>query len=121
MSSSEVVKKIPKYRLLGKSGLRVSPISIGAMTFGDKWKSFMGSTTDDDIYKIITEYHHMGGNFIDTANVYQFGQSEEKPWALEKSGINRDEFVIATKYSNVEWGKDPNLRGNNKKKFKTCC
>jgi len=64
----------------------------------------------------------MGGNFLDTANVYQNGQSEEKiAWAIKKSGINRDEFVIATKYSNKEFGKDPNLRGNSKKKFKTCC
>jgi aryl-alcohol dehydrogenase-like predicted oxidoreductase len=63
----------------------------------------MGSTSDEDIYKIITEYHGMGGNFIDTANVYQYGQSEQKiackiiffiKGALEKSGINRDEMVI---------------------------
>jgi aryl-alcohol dehydrogenase-like predicted oxidoreductase len=76
----------------------------------------MGATSDDDIYKIITEYKSMGGNFIDTANVYQYGQSEEKiAWAMKKAGINRDEMVIATKYSNREMGDDPNLRGNNKK------
>jgi len=86
------------------------------MTFGDKWKGFMGQTPDEDILKIITEYKQMGGNFLDTANVYQAGQSEEKiAWAIKKAGINRDEFVIATKYSNKESGSDPNLRGNNKK------
>jgi len=53
-------------------------------------------------------------------NFYQHGQSEEKiAWALEKSGINRDEFVIATKFSLPTDGKDPNLRGNNKKSLVT--
>jgi aryl-alcohol dehydrogenase-like predicted oxidoreductase len=70
----EKVEKIPKYKLLGKSGLRVSPISIGTMTFGNKWDKLMGCSSDEDIYKIITEYKKMGGNFLDTANIYQFGQ-----------------------------------------------
>jgi aryl-alcohol dehydrogenase-like predicted oxidoreductase len=46
--------------------------------FGDNWKGFMGSTSDEDIEKIISKYYEVGGNFIDTANVYQYGQSEEK-------------------------------------------
>jgi len=109
-------KIIPRYRLFGKCGLRVFPISIGAMTFGDRWKDFLGSTSDEDIEKILGAYHAAGGNFIDTANVYQFGQSEEKiAHTLKKLNIPRDDFVIATKYSNVEHGKIPNNRGNHKK------
>jgi len=86
------------------------------MTFGDKWKGFMGSTTDEDILKIFKRYHELGGNFIDTANVYQYGQSEEKvSWGLQKNNIPRDDMVIATKYTNIEQGKEPNNRGNHKK------
>jgi len=113
----EEVKKVPSYRLLGSSGLRVFPLCLGAMTFGSKWSNFMGSTSDEDILKIMKKYYEIGGNFIDTANVYQNGESEEKlAWAINKLGINRDELVIATKYTNYEFGlRPPNNRGNQKK------
>lgn len=115
--TTEEKKLVPKYRLLGRSGLRVHPINLGAMTFGSKWESMMGSTSDEDILKIMKKYYEIGGNFIDTANVYQFGESEEKiSWALKKLNINRDDMVIATKYTNIEaTSRVPNNRGNQKK------
>src|ERR1700675_3461832 len=56
-----------KYRLLGKSGLRVSEASLGTMTFGEDWG---WGSSKDEAQKIYETYREAGGNFIDTANVY---------------------------------------------------
>jgi aryl-alcohol dehydrogenase-like predicted oxidoreductase len=62
-----------KYRLLGHSGLRVSEVALGTMTFGDPWG--WGSPKDES-RKVYESYRETGGNFIDTANFYTGGSSE---------------------------------------------
>jgi len=89
---------LARYRFLGNSGLRVSPLCLGGMNFGDRWE-FMGKVSKEEVFKILETYVSKGGNFIDTANAYHGGQSEE--WLgefMEKKG-NRDDLVIATKYT----------------------
>ncbi len=61
------------YLTLGRSGLRVSPLCLGAMTFGNEWG--FGASPEDSC-TIIDAYIHQGGNFIDTANIYNHGHSE---------------------------------------------
>lgn len=57
-----------------RCGLRVSPLRFGAMSIGEAHSSFMGKITKDEV---LDTYYESGGNFIDTANIYQDGQSEE--------------------------------------------
>jgi aryl-alcohol dehydrogenase-like predicted oxidoreductase len=77
------------YRQMGRLGLRVSELCLGAMTFGRE-------TTEEDSHKILDRFVEEGGNFIDTADVYSAGRSEEilGRWLKSK---NRDDLVIATK------------------------
>jgi len=77
------------YRQMGRTGLRVSELCLGAMTFGRE-------TTEEDSVKILERFVDVGGNFIDTADVYTDGTSEEilGRWL---QGKNRDDWVIATK------------------------
>ena len=99
-----------KYQLLGKSGLRVSEICLGAMTFGEEWG--WGSSKEES-HKIFNSYVDAGGNFIDTANKYTEGTSEK--YIGEFIADDRDRFVLATKYtSNTKRG-DPNAGGNHRK------
>jgi aryl-alcohol dehydrogenase-like predicted oxidoreductase len=103
-----------KYKLLGKSGLRVSELCLGCGTFGTNWGT-LGSdkATSQQIFNTFVE---AGGNFIDTSNRYQEGQSEE--FLGEFIHPNRDRYVIATKYSLVDGmqdGNDPNGCGNHRK------
>src|SRR5882762_7374477 len=63
-----------KYRLLGKSGLRVSEASLGTMTFGENWG---WGSPKDEAQKIYETYREAGGNFLDTANFYTSGTSEK--------------------------------------------
>lgn len=99
-----------KYRLLGKSGLRVSEIALGTMTFGTEW----GWGTDESTSKAIFDcYAQAGGNFIDTANRYTEGTSERYVGDFIRS--DRDHFVLATKYSLQDRLNDPNFSGNHRK------
>ena len=101
---------LDRYRLLGRSGLRVSPLSLGTMTFGQEW----GFGADrEESRRIFTAYVERGGNFIDTANQYNEGTSEEFIGDFSK-GI-RDGLVIATKYTLPMGKKDPNSGGNHRK------
>src|ERR1700730_11205344 len=99
-----------KYRLLGNSGLRVSEISLGTMTFGEDWG---WGTGKDEARKIYEVYRAAGGNFIDTANIYTNGTSEE--FVGEFIRDHRQEVVLATKYTNAGSSKDPNASGNHRK------
>jgi aryl-alcohol dehydrogenase-like predicted oxidoreductase len=84
-----------RYKLFGKhTGLRVSELVLGAGTFGTRWGH---GAEPDEASRIFNAYADAGGNFIDTANGYQFGQSEEILGDL-LSG-RRDEFVLATKFT----------------------
>ena len=99
-----------KYRLLGKSGLRVSEASLGTMTFGDEWG---WGSSQDEARKVYETYREAGGNFIDTANFYTGGTSEKFVGEFIKG--HRDSVVLATKYSNAAPGNDPNAAGNQRK------
>src|ERR1700716_2479231 len=95
------------YRLLGRSGLRVSEFSLGTMTFGEDWG--WGSARDE-ARKIYDAYREAGGNFIDTANFYTGGSSE--CFVGEFIASHREAVVVATKYSNAVPGNDANAGGN---------
>jgi len=99
-----------KYRLLGKSGLRVSEAALGTMTFGDElgWGS-----PKAEAQRVYETYREAGGNFIDTANFYTGGTSEKFVGEFIKG--HRDSVVLATKYSNAAPGNDPNAAGNHRK------
>lgn len=98
------------YRLLGRSGLRVSELSLGTMTFGEDWG---WGAARDEAKKIYDAYRDAGGNFIDTANLYTNGASERLLGEFMEG--HRDEIVLATKYTNGLPGKDPNAAGNQRK------
>jgi aryl-alcohol dehydrogenase-like predicted oxidoreductase len=88
-----------KYRLLGRTGLYVSELCLGTMTFGDQgfWK-VMGGLGQDAVNALVKQAFDAGVNFIDTANVYSLGVSETLTGAAIKSlGLPRDEIVVATK------------------------
>jgi len=98
------------FRLLGRSGLRVSPLSLGTMTFGvtQGWGS-----DDQEAEKIFNHYVECGGNSIDTANFYGNGGSERVLAKLLQG--RRDQLVVATKYSLTMRPGDPNAAGNHRK------
>lgn len=98
------------YRLLGNSGLRVSEMSLGTMTFGEDWG---WGSSKEEARKIYEIYREAGGNFIDTANLYTNGTSELFLGDLTRG--HRDEVVIATKYTNSAPGTDANAGGNHRK------
>jgi len=98
------------YRLLGRSGLRVSELSLGTMTFSEDWG---WGAAKEEAKKIYDAYRDAGGNFIDTANLYTNGTSERILGDLLDG--HRDEVVLATKYTNAGPGKDPNAAGNHRK------
>ncbi len=99
-----------KYRLLGKSGLRVSEAALGAMTFGDEWG---WGSPKVEAQKVYETYREAGGNFIDTANFYTNGTSEK--FLGEFMQGHRESVVLATKYSLAVPGNDPNAAGNHRK------
>lgn len=84
-----------RYKVFGSyTGLRVSELVLGTSNFGTGWGH---GTTREEARRIFDTYAEAGGNFIDTANGYQFGDSEEIVGDLLKG--RRDEFVLATKFS----------------------
>ena len=99
-----------KYRLLGNSGLRLSEISLGTMTFGEDWG---WGTAKDEAQKVYAAYREAGGNFIDTANLYTNGASERFLGEFLKG--HRESMVLATKFGNAIPGNDPNAAGNHRK------
>jgi aryl-alcohol dehydrogenase-like predicted oxidoreductase len=99
-----------KYQLLGKSGLRVSELCLGAMTFGEEWG---WGASKEECHKIFNAYVDTGGNFIDTANKYTEGTSEK--YIGEFIASDRDRFVLATKYTSNTRRGDPNAGGNHRK------
>jgi aryl-alcohol dehydrogenase-like predicted oxidoreductase len=99
-----------KYKLLGKSGLKVSELALGTMTFGEEWG--WGASKDQSA-KIFDAFAEEGGNFIDTAEHYTNGTSEKFVGEFIKS--DRDRFVVATKYSLNDKPNDPNAGGNHRK------
>jgi aryl-alcohol dehydrogenase-like predicted oxidoreductase len=102
-----------RYTLLGPSGLRVSEICLGTMSFGDAW----GFGADEkESHRILVAYAEAGGNFIDIANKYHEGQSEEIVGSF--LGSERDRCVVASKYTLAMRDGDPNAAGNSRKNMR---
>ncbi|HEY5161289.1 MAG TPA: aldo/keto reductase [Gaiellaceae bacterium] len=97
-----------EYRTLGTTGVKVSPLCLGAMMFG-AW----GNTDHDDSVRIIHQALDAGINFIDTADVYSAGESE-KIVGKALAGGRRDNVVLATKF-HARMGSDPNQQGNSRR------
>jgi aryl-alcohol dehydrogenase-like predicted oxidoreductase len=103
---------LKNYRLLGRTGLRVSPLCLGAMTFGNTegW-----GADEAESRRILDRYVDAGGNFVDTANVYTGGQSEEMLGQFLSASSSRDRIALATKFSITTRPGDPNAGGNGRK------
>ncbi len=104
---------LANYVTLGRSGLRISPLALGTMTFGEDWG---WGANPKDAHQILQEYIDNGGNLIDTANIYTKGHSEKIIGDfLKKKLVHRDSLVIATKF----WGNlhpyDANSGGTGRK------
>src|ERR1700709_1647756 len=94
------------YVTIGHSGLRVSPFCLGAMTFGEDW-GFGSSEAESK--QVLDRYMGLGGNFIDTANVYTKGHSEKIIGDhIGRTPSRRDRMVIATKFFGSMYSGDPN-------------
>ncbi|CAL3962836.1 unnamed protein product [Diplocarpon coronariae] len=88
------------YRMLAPTAsVRVSPLCLGAMNFGESWKGFMGECNQKTTEEILDYFYEAGGNFIDTANNYQKEESEIWLGEWMKKRGNRDQMVIATKFT----------------------
>lgn len=86
-----------KYKRLGSTGLKVSELCLGTMTFGSRFFN-VGEVSQELANKLVTQALEAGVNFFDTADVYSFGESEEiLGRALKQAGVRRDAVVIATK------------------------
>ena len=99
-----------QYQLFGRSGLRVSPLCLGTMTFGKDWGWGSDAATAKEIYDTFLE---AGGNFIDTADVYTEGTSERI--LADLITADRDHVVLATKYTLSNTTHNPNNSGNHRK------
>ena len=97
------------YKLLGKTGIKVSELCLGTMTFGTEWN--FGSDKEES-QRVFDAFINAGGNFFDTANIYTAGTSEKYLGDFMQS--ERENLVIASKYSLTESNKI-NLSGNSRK------
>ncbi|MEP7291322.1 MAG: aldo/keto reductase, partial [Chloroflexota bacterium] len=104
-----------RYKLLGKSGLRVSEIALGTMTFGETWG---WGASKEESQRIFNRFAEAGGNFIDTSVNYTDGTAEEFLGEF-LSTSHRDQFVVATKYTLTKSDSpDPNSGGNSRKNMR---
>src|SRR3954451_2349767 len=107
------------YITLGRSGLRVSPLCLGTMTFGEDWG--WGSSVEDS-QRILDTFLARGGNFIDTANAYTKGHSEKIIGDhLGHDRSKRDRVVLATKFMSNLYPGDPNGGGAHRKAIIAAC
>lgn len=105
--------ELSNYRTLGKSGLRISPLTLGTMTFGKDWGY---GATPEDSKTILSKYLEKGGNILDTANVYTKGHSEKIIGDyLKENHVRRDSVVISTKFFGNMYPMDPNGGGTSRK------
>src|SRR5262245_49966550 len=104
--------RLNDYVTLGRSGLLVSPLCLGTMTFGMEW----GWGSEEDVAgSVFNRYLEAGGNFLDTADGYTNGKSEELLGKFIAARKLRDRVVLATKFTfNAEAG-NPNAGGNGRK------
>jgi len=103
-----------RYRLLGPTGLRVSEICLGTMSFGTQWGFGADEATS---HRVLDAYAEAGGNFLDTANKYHGGETEEivGKWMTGR----RDRTVLATKYTLSMDSEDPNAAGSHRKNLRS--
>lgn len=99
-----------RYKLLGRSGLRVSEMCLGAMAFGEDWG---WGSSKEEARRIVEVFAEAGGNFIDTADKYTEGTSER--YVGEAIATGRERWVLATKYSLSRDESDPNGHGAHRK------
>lgn len=100
-----------KYKLLGRSGLRVSRVCLGTMTFGDNW----GWGADlAECRRMFDCFVDAGGNFVDTSNLYTFGDAERILGEIVTQD-KRHSVVLGSKYTDSPPGRDPNSAGNHRK------
>jgi aryl-alcohol dehydrogenase-like predicted oxidoreductase len=99
-----------RYKLLGRSGLRVAELALGTMTFGEDWG---WGASKEEASRIFDAYTKVGGNFIDSACNYTNGTAER--FVGEFIASDRDHFVVATKYTLTARRDDPNAGGNSRK------
>ncbi|KUJ13491.1 norsolorinic acid reductase [Mollisia scopiformis] len=115
------------HRILSPScSVKVSPLCLGSMNFGEIWKGHLGECSKETTFAILDHFYAKGGNFIDTANVYMAGESEQ--WIGEWMHLRglRDRMVIATKYTSStrfmamepDGGILSNFGGSNKKSLR---
>jgi len=102
-----------EFRTLGRSGVKVSPLCLGAMNFG-------GPTAEEESIQIINRALDGGINFIDTANVYNAGESEKIVGRALQANGKRDQVILATKVHGVV-GEGPNERGNTRYHIMRAC
>jgi len=115
---SKQIESLASYYMLGRSGLRVSPLCLGTMTFGKEWG---WGNTEKESEGILRAFLDAGGNFIDTANFYTLGTSETYIGRFMKKAKNRDHIVLATKFTlNMAPG-NPNAGGNGRKCIMQSC
>lgn len=123
-SAPEPSTELGRRRILASSaGVRVSPLQLGNMSLGSAWNESLGDSDKENAFKVYDAFCEAGGNFIDTANMYQNEEAETwlGEWMVERK--NRDELVIATKYTfdyrnHVHGGpngKTANHQGNHKR------
>ena len=112
MTDDRRVKSLADYHLLGRSGLRVSPLCLGTMTFGTEWG---WGSAEDGARAIFDRYLEAGGNFIDTADGYTGGTSEQMLGRFIKDTKSRDRVVLATKFTFNQQTGNPNAGGNGRK------
>lgn len=111
--------KLDSYVTLGRSGLKVSPLCLGAMTFGEEWGIGVGAA---EANRIMSHYLDIGGNFIDTANIYNNGHSETIIGDyIAANSYNRDRLVIGTKFAGNTSAGDPNASGAGRKNIIASC
>ncbi|HPG24586.1 MAG: aldo/keto reductase [Spirochaetaceae bacterium] len=102
-----------RYPVFGRSGIKVSELCLGAMTFGEEWGWGSNAKESRAIFDAFVE---AGGNFIDTADVYTGGTSERLLGELIAS--ERDRFVVSTKFTAGPGARDPNAAGNSRKNMR---
>jgi aryl-alcohol dehydrogenase-like predicted oxidoreductase len=99
-----------RYKLLGKSGLKVSELCLGTMSFGTKWGF---GADEEESRRVVGAFAEAGGNFIDTANKYHEGETEEIVGRATEA--DRERWIIATKYTLAMGSGDPNKAGNSRR------
>ncbi|MBA3545249.1 MAG: aldo/keto reductase [Nannocystis sp.] len=108
-NTNNIIPSLTEYALLGRSGLRVSPLCLGTMTFGTE---FGWGSPKATAHRILDRYLEAGGNFVDTADFYTGGTSERIIGEYLAETGRRDDVVLATKFTLASPTRNPNAGGN---------